>query len=568
MKTLSLLNLGIIGALISACGGGAQGPQTRYSSSAQDSRIASDPQTDKPADVPNDEGITGLAGGQTSGLPLSRIYEVRVNGTLIPTHELTKSVQGAGVWGDTHIAKVFLSSQDTDISVSIRRKAGGDFQAHRIMPPLTSTFDQASKSVRFSGTAASLVGRKFVIQAQVGNAAENELRSRYQHGVLYLMFDAPNVTPPPGTNVVRLSGSGSLPDMIDSAFAQGKNTVVIANQLWDINRPIQIHNKAGKTLYFEAGAYVRRKSGKIALDIDRSNDIRIHGHGVIEASQVAVVSTNTVGLSVKDLTFINSYCQYSNSRPTGFFVNFWGGKSTALNNIKTFMYPPLEKNGRSGNGHKCGAGSVVFNGNQDLTLENSLIDSHEDGLAIKSFVWTGVAPNRQQLHLQRASTGYNIKGNILYGGIDIGTELDMVASAQKVSGIKFTDNFVVKGQFGINSRDQRTEMTDIVFKNNTIQAHIAPHYFRISSNLTAVGSASAIGSVKAQKVDVKVCGLKVMSTHDYGMVIVGEGADVNSAKYTRLRMDGVAVRGTPVAARQQVNVIRNALVSFGADACQ
>ena len=43
------------------------------------------------------------------------------------------------------------------------------------------------------------------------------------------------------------------------------------------------------------------------------------------------------------------------------------------------MLPPSDQ------GEKCGRAAIVMNSNQDLLIENSFIESHEDGTAVKSY---------------------------------------------------------------------------------------------------------------------------------------------------------------------------------------
>ncbi len=346
----------------------------------------------------------------------------------------------------------------------------------------------------------------------------------YSPGILYLFGEDPITNAPPSSGA-NIKNAGQLG--IDQAFSQAVagDTIYIPRAKYTLTSSLRV-TKNNITVYFEPGAFITVPNRNFApISADGVSNLTIRGRGTIESGAPGMALTRVTNLLLEDVTLRNADCPSD----TGFFTLIFGSHTARLNNLKTIMFPPLATS------QKCGRAAYVFNSNENLVVENSFIESHEDGTALKSFVWGGISAARQDVF---ANNNITLRNNIMYGGNDIGTELD-----SNVNHIRWENNTIISGSFSIKSDDYHV-LSDIKYSNNTIESPGTEQFFKVGSdfNNTITPNEGDLDLIIENLSVGKVWRPTVPDNDkDPGIIIAGKNGTTQNVQFINLRVEGSCI---------------------------
>lgn len=392
----------------------------------------------------------------------SPLYEVKVDG--IPVDVVYMDKLDRSGHGDTHYAQ-FEQSGSAVVEVTFWKEEGnGTVTAVDINPNQTRIRPFARDiTPQISGNKMTFTvpkAEKLIVEI---NMPFKQDFSSYNPGILYLFGEEPETNRPPssGNNIKNAGQLG-----IEQAFSQAVagDTIYVPRGKYVITQTLTI-DKDNITLYMEPGAFITIGAVKFPVSADSVNNLTIRGRGTIESAAPGLAISRVNNFLLEDVLFRNAACP----SVTGFFTLIFSTNHATIRNAKTVMLPPQDGGGAE---NKCGRAAFVFNSNQNLLVENSFFESHEDGTALKSFEWGGL-PGRQTIMENKNIT---LRNNIMWGGHDIGTELN-----DNVTNILWQSNTIISGSFSIMSARHNT-LSNIRYSFNTIESPGTEQFVKIGSD--------------------------------------------------------------------------------------
>ena len=294
---------------------------------------------------------------------VSTLYSVKVDGT--PVDVVYMDTLNGTNHGDTHYAQ-FEQTGSAVIEVTF---SGGNINPSqtRVRPFATEITPQIS-----GNTMTFTVPQVEKLIVEINTPFKQQFNSS-NPGVLYLFGETPESNRPQSSGAtVKNAGQLGIAQAFDQAVAG--DTIYVPRGKYQIAETLRV-TKNNITVYLEPGAFITIGAQKQPISADQVTNLTIRGRGTIESGAPGLAISRVNQFLLEDVTLRNAQCPSD----TGFFTLIFSTRNATLRNVKTVMLPPSDQ------GEKCGRAAIVMNSNQDLLIENSFIESHEDGTAVKSY---------------------------------------------------------------------------------------------------------------------------------------------------------------------------------------